>query len=107
MLRSVARPISPALPFLPTPPLKTGLTKTMPARSIRARNLLFTGAGIEGLGRRVPDETQHPGAVQHAGDLHLMPSSFANREDAAARLSGSFQRMSLFRSNRRSTESQP
>ncbi len=34
-LRSPARPRSPDLPFLPTPPLKIGLTKTEPQRSIK------------------------------------------------------------------------
>ena len=70
VFRSDARPIRPALPFLPTPPLNTGLMNTSPCRSIIALISLLAGVGPEDLGRRKADELQQLRAVQHSGDLH-------------------------------------
>ena len=95
------------LAFLADAALEDRLDEDHAGALDQSANLLFARTGIEDLGGRIPDETQHPGSVQHAGDLHLMPPSIAHRQDAAAQLSGSFQRVSLFRANRRSTESEP
>ena len=58
------------MPFLPTPPLNTGLMKTEPWRSISAliSSSLASGPSTSAAGKS--GELQELGPVQHACDLH-------------------------------------